>query len=478
MAAKTNSERHKESGVAKAPTGINGLDEITGGGLPRNRATLVCGGPGCGKTLLSMEFIIRGITDSDESGAFISFDESRQDLAENVQSLGFDIEAMTESKQLNIITIPFPPQVAGEIGSYDLGGLIATIAHGIDSVGARRVVIDGIDAIFSFFGNESTIRRELKKLIDWLKEKKVSALLTCERGEGRMLVTRHGIEEYISDCVILLDQRIVDQVSVRRLKIMKYRGSLHGSNEYPFLVTKKGISIFPVTSTMLDYTVSKERVSTGIEDLDAMLSGKGYFKGSSILVSGTAGSGKSSVAAHFAASVCRDNKKCVYFAFEEPAAQIIRNMNSIGLDLSPYADSGLLKFHARRPTEYGAEMHLLTILDTINDFKPEAVIFDPISNLTDVAIVADVKAMFTRILNHLKNHGITSLSTNLIHGAGDPMATEIGISSVMDTWILLKITEWEERKKRSIDIVKSRGMAHADRVHGFTISDKGIVFNV
>jgi circadian clock protein KaiC len=463
--------------VQKTPTGVKGLDEITQGGLPRNRSTLVCGGPGCGKTLLSMEFIVNGISRFGENGAYISFDESKSDLAENVASLGFDIEAMIARKALHVTSIPIHPGIAGEFGEYDLGGLFATIGHAIDSVGAKRLVIDGIDNLFSFFSNESIIRQELRKLIKWLKEKEVTVILTCERGEGRMLLTRHGIEEYISDCVILLDQRIIDQIAVRRLKIVKYRGALHGTNEYPFLVTEQGIIIFPVTSMALDYEVAGERVSTGLQGLDGLLSNNGYFKGSSSLVAGGAGAGKSSLAGSFSASICKEGKRCIYFAFEEPAAQIIRNMSSIGLDLAGYRDSGLLKIHATRPTEYGVEMHLLSMHTVIESFKPEAVVFDPISSLTDVGLKGDIRSMFIRILDYLKNRQITNLSTDLTQGGGYRLDTDIGISSIMDTWIIVKNRERDNYKERLIEIVKSRGMAHIDRIQGFKITNDGIFFN-
>jgi circadian clock protein KaiC len=475
MVSKAEGGKYESHSVKKSSTGIQGLDEITGGGLPKNRASLICGGPGCGKTLLSMEFICNGITKFSENGAYISFDESQRDLSENVASLGFDIEAMAKKNTLCILEVPPLPEINEELGAYELGGIYAMLNQAIDSVGAKRVVIDGLETVFSVFQNESVFRRQLRKLFTWLKERNVTALITCERGEGTVLLSRHGIEEYVSDCVILLDQRVIDQLAVRRLKIIKYRGTLHGTNEYPFLITENGISILPITSMMLNYSVSKERLSTGIDKLDSMLSEKGYFKGSSILISGTAGTGKSSIAAHLAASVCKQEKRCIYFAFEEPAEQIVRNMQSIGLDLSPYVDKGLLKFHTNRPTQYGIEMHLLSIHNIIESFKPETVVFDPISNLTDVAAAADIKSMFGRLLDHLKNKQITTLSTNLVHGEKSSLATEIGISSIMDTWILIKNSENERKKERSIEIVKSRGMTHTDRINTFEITDNGII---
>jgi circadian clock protein KaiC len=474
MTADPNAEGILGHSVKKALTGIKGLDEITGGGLPQNRPTLVCGGPGCGKTLLSMEFIVNGITHFGENGVYITFDESLKDLMENVASIGFDIKGMIEQHSLAVTEIVLPSQNVVEAGDYDLNGLFARIGYAIDTVKAKRVVIDGIETIFSFFSNDSVIRLELKRLFRWLKEKEVTSIITCERGEGERLVSRHGIEEYVSDCVILLDQRIKEQSAIRRLHILKYRGSLHGSNEYPFLVTDKGISILPITSMQLNYAVSNERISSGVPGVDMMLTGKGYFKGSTILISGTAGTGKSSLAAHFAASVCDSGQRCIYFAFEESADQIIRNMRSIGLDLSPHVEQGLLKFHAMRPTQYGIEMHLLIMQNLIMSFQPSAVVIDPISNLISVAVIADIKLMFMRLLDTLKTSGITTLSTNLTSGGKYFESTEIGLSSAMDTWIVMKNREKKHRRERCIEIIKSRGMAHTSKIHTFEITGTGI----
>jgi len=470
-------EQIEDRSLQKVLTGIDGLDEITGGGLPQNRPTLICGGPGCGKTLLSMEFIVNGIAHYGENGAYISFEESVQDLSKNVASLGFDIEKMVELKALSIREIALQVEPVIEAGNYDLGGLFVQIGHAIDSVKAKRVVIDGIESLFSCFFNEAVIRAELKKLFQWLKEKEVTAIITCERGEGQTLISRHGIEEYTSDCVILLDQRLIDQTSIRRLRILKYRGSLHGTNEYPFLVTRQGISILPVTSMHLDYDVSEERISTGTACLDEMLSGKGVLKGTSILISGTAGTGKSSLAAHFAASVCKQGNPCVYFAFEESAKQIARNMRSIGLDLSPYVDSGLLKFHAIRPTQYNVETHLLTMQNVIKSLSPAAVIIDPISNLTSVAVIADIKSMFARLLDSLKRHQVTTLSTDLTTGGKALETTEVGLSSIMDTWILLKNKKKKKSRERIIQIIKSRGIPHSSAINTFEITTKGIILS-
>ena len=263
--------------LSKTPTGIQGLDEITGGGLPKGRPTLVCGGAGCGKTVLAMEFLVRGIERFDENGAFITFEETVAELTENTASLGFDLETMTHDKRLSMKQLYYEPDNDVEAGEYDLSGLFAQIGSAIDSVKAQRAVIDGIETLFSYFSREQIVRSELKRLFRWLKEKGVTAIVTCEAGSGQQ-ITRRGIEEYISDCVIFLSQRVQDQISIRRLYIIKYRGSVHGSNEYPFLITEKGISVLPVTSIGLEYDAPTERVPTGIEGLDRHAGGKRVFQ--------------------------------------------------------------------------------------------------------------------------------------------------------------------------------------------------------
>lgn len=461
--------------LPKSPTGINGLDEITGGGLPKGRPTLVCGGAGCGKTLLAAEFIVKGIQRFEEPGAFITFEETAEELIQNVASLGYDMGELMESKRLYIKEIALDLQDVVEIGKYDLEGLFAHVAYALDAVDAKRLVVDGIEALFSAFTMERTLRAEIKRLFRWLKEKGVTAVVTGEAGDGTRKITRHGIEEYLSDCVILLDQRIQDQVATRRLHIVKYRGARHGTNEYPFLVTGNGISVLPITSLALDHEALSDRMSTGNDSLDAMFDGKGYYKGSSILVSGTAGTGKSSFAALFAKSVCESGNRCIYFSFEESPSQIVRNMRSIGVDLTPFQDKESLRFHSLRPTIFGLEMHLLDLHRTIEAFGPDAVILDPISNLTAIGTPSDIKLMLVRILDHLKKRHITAFCTNLSVGGTGPEATDIGVSSIMDTWILLESVRAKNRRERQMSIVKSRGMAHSDQVHRFTITDHGIV---
>jgi circadian clock protein KaiC len=457
--------------IAKCPTGIKGLDEISGGGLPRGRPTLVCGGAGCGKTLLGMEFVVRGAVTYSEPGVFMSFEETSEELAKNVASLGFDLADLEKQKLLALDFVYIERREIEETGDYDLEGLFIRLGHAIDSVGAKRVVLDTVEALFSGFPNELIIRAEMRRLFRWLKDKGVTAIITGERGEGTL--TRYGIEEYVSDAVIVLDHRVVGQSATRRMRFVKYRGSLHGSDEYPFLIDETGFSVLPVTSLGLDYAVSKERITSGIPRLDYMLGGQGYFRGSSVLLSGTAGSGKSSLAAYFADATCRRGERCLYLAFEESQDQIIRNMRSIGLDLAPWVDKGLLKFHATRPTFYGLEMHLAIIHKLTNEFQPRAVIMDPITNLTIVASNEEVKSVLMRLGDFFKNRKITSFFTNLTH-PDQLEETSTGVSSLMDVWLLVLNVESYGERNRVFQILKSRGMAHSNQLREFLITDSGI----
>lgn len=460
--------------LRKTPTGIQGLDEITRGGLPGGRPTLLCGGAGSGKTLMAIEFIVRGITRFDENGVFLTFEEAKDELFDNVASLGFEMDRFAKQKRIFVDEIDPGMHDAVEIGDYNLEGLFVRVNYAIDLVKAKRVVIDGIENLFASFNRLSILRKELKRLFRFLKEKGVTAIITAEGGKGLLNITRHGIEEYLSDCVIFLDHRIEGQVATRRLRVLKYRGARHGTNEYPFLITGSGISVFPVTSMTLDYDISLERVSTGNAKLDDMFGGRGYYKGSTILISGTAGTGKSSLASCFAQAVCERGEKCIYFAFEESASQIIRNMGSIGADLQPYVDQGVLQIHAARPMLQGLEMHLLTMQEIIGREQPAAVIFDPISNLDPVGNTMDIKLMFLRIIDYLKQNTITAVCTNLTSGGHFPEATDVGVSSIMDTWILLQHKQINGQRQRSMYILKSRGIKHSNTVHPFEITDNGI----
>ena len=455
----------------KCPSGIRGLDEVTFGGLPKGRPTLIAGGPGSGKTLMSMEFLIRGSIDYNEPGVFMAFEETAEELTQNVASLGFDLNALIAKKKVLVDYVRVERNEIEETGEYDLEGLFVRLNHAIDTAGAKRVVLDTIESLFAGLGNEAILRAELRRLFRWLKDKGVTAIITAERGENSL--TRYGLEEYVSDCVILLDHRVQNQISTRRLRVVKYRGSLHGTNEYPFLIDEKGISIMPITSLTLDYETSTKRVSSGIQRLDAMLEGKGFYCGSTILVSGTAGTGKTSIAASFANATCQKDQKCLYFAFEEAPNQIIRNMKSIGIDLEPHIKKGLLKFNAVRSTFYGLETHLVQMQKLIDEFKPTAVIVDPITNLINAGDESEVKSMLTRLIDYLKTKQITALFTNLTR-IDSLESTESEVSSIMDTWILLRDIELGGEHNRGIYVLKSRGMAHSNQIREFLITSKGV----
>jgi circadian clock protein KaiC len=458
--------------LAKAPTGIQGLDEVTEGGLPLGRPTLICGGPGCGKTLMSLEFLVRGATEFNEPGVFVAFEETPDELTKNVTSLGFDLPQLIKEKKLYLTYVKVDRSEIEETGEYDLEGLFIRLGHAIDSIGAKRVVLDTIESLFAGLNNTAILRAELRRLFRWLKEKGVTAIITGERGDGQL--TRQGLEEYVSDCVILLDNRVIDQITTRRLRIVKYRGSTHGTNEYPYLIDSDGISVLPITSLKLDHEVSSERISSGIERLDTMLSGKGYYKGSTVLATGTAGTGKTSIASHFAEATCKRGEKCIYFAFEESPKQIMRNMHSIDVNLAQWEKKGLLLFHASRPTLQGLELHLVTMHKAIQEFKPDVVIIDPITNLISAGTTNEVKAMLTRLIDYLKMHQITALFTALIHGGVSNELTNEAISSLVDTWLLVRDVEFNGERNRAIHILKSRGMAHSNQVREFLVTAEGV----
>ncbi|HEX7904731.1 MAG TPA: circadian clock protein KaiC [Chitinophagaceae bacterium] len=458
--------------LAKTKTGINGLDEITTGGLPQGRPTLICGGPGCGKTLFAMEFIVKGAMLYNEPGVFMTFEEKAEELTANVSSLGFDLDTLQKNKKIRIDYVYIQRNEIEETGEYDLDGLFIRLGHAIDSIGAKRVVLDTIENLFAGLTNQGILRAELRRLFQWLKEKKVTAIITGEKGEG--LLTRHGLEEYVSDCVILLDHRVIDQISTRRLRIIKYRGSVHGTNEYPFLIDEDGISVLPVTSMRLSKEVSTERISSGIKGVDEMLDNKGFYRGSSILVSGTSGTGKTSTAALFAQAACKRQERCLFFAFEESPQQIIRNMRSIGLNLDPYVKRKLLQFHSYHPTEHGLEMHLVNIDKLIRQFKPGVVILDPITNLINVGMVREVKSMLMRLIDIFQSKGITVLFTALTLDTSFTEKTDEGISSLVDAWIQVRDIETDGERNRGIYIMKSRGMKHSKQVREFVMSDNGV----
>jgi circadian clock protein KaiC len=458
--------------LQKSCTGIRGLDEITGGGLPTGRPTLVCGGTGCGKTLLAMEFLVRGATKYGEPGVFMAFEETGEELTENVASLGFDLKALVIGKKLLLDYVYVDRREFEETGEYDLEGLFIRLGYAIDSIKAKRVVLDTIEGLFAALPNQAIVRAELRRLFRWLKEKGVTVIITGERGEGTL--TRYGLEEYVSDCVISLDHRVVDQVTTRRIRIVKYRGTTHGTNEYPFLIEKDGISIWPITSVLLEHTASHERIPTGIERLDTMLGGKGFYRGSSILLSGTAGTGKTSLAATFADATCRRRERCLYFSFDESPSQVIRNMATIGLDLQQWVKKGRLQLRTVRPFYHGLETHLARKIQSITQFAPDVVIIDPISGLDTTGTALEIKAALMRLLDWLKQKGITALLTDLTMGGGALERPNAAISSLVDTWLVLRDLETNGERNRCLHILKSRGMGHSNQVREFVVTATGI----
>jgi circadian clock protein KaiC len=458
--------------LPKCPTGIQGLDEITGGGLPRGRPTLVCGGAGCGKTLLAAEFLVRGATQFGEPGVFMAFEETEAELKANVASLGFDLAGLVRRKKILLDYVHIERSEVQESGEYDLEGLFVRLNHAIDSIGARRVVLDSLEALFASLPNEAILRAELRRLFRWLKDKGVTAVITAER--GREQLTRHGLEEYVSDCVILLDHRVTDQIATRNLRVVKYRGALHGTNEFPFLIGDEGLSVLPITSLGLNHKISTERIATGIPRLDAMLGGRGFFRGSSILLTGTPGTGKTIVAANFAQAACRRGERTLFFSFEESPNQIIRNMHSIGLRLEPLVKRGLLRFHAARPSLYGLEMHLATMFKEIVEFQPQVVVMDPITSLMDAGTASECRAMVTRLVDYLKAGQVTTLFTSLTQGGHVLQQSEASMSSLMDSWLLLQDIEGNGERNRLLYVLKARGMSHSNQIREFLISDHGV----
>ena len=458
--------------LPKCPTGIQGLDEITGGGLPRGRPTLMCGGPGCGKTLFAAEFLVRGAVQFGEPGVFMAFEETEAELKANVASLGFDLAGLVRRKKIAIDYVRIERSEVQESGEYDLEGLFVRLNHAIDSIGARRVVLDTLEALFAGLRNEAILRAELRRLFRWLKDKGVTAVITAER--GREQLTRHGLEEYVSDCVILLDHRVNEQIATRHLRVVKYRGALHGTNEFPFLIGAEGISVLPITSLGLNHKISAERIATGIPRRDAMLGGRGFFRGSSILLTGTPGTGKTIVAANFAQAAARRGERTLFFSFEESPNQIIRNVHSIGLRLEPLVKGGLLRFHAARPSLYGLEMHLATMFKEIIAFQPDVVIIDPITSLMDAGTASECRAMVTRLVDYLKAGQVTTLFTSLTQAGHSLQQSEASMSSLMDSWLLLQDFEGNGERNRVLYVLKARGMAHSNQIREFLISDRGI----
>jgi circadian clock protein KaiC len=469
---KKTQHKYLNRNLSKSPTGIQGFDEISGGGLPTGRPTLLCGGAGCGKTLFGMEFLVRGATQFNEPGVFMSFEETNEELTKNVASLGFDLEDLTKNKKIVLDHVHIERSEIEETGEYDLEGLFIRLNYAIDSIGAKRVVLDTIESLFAGLPNQLILRAELRRLFRWLKVKGVTSIITGERGEETL--TRQGLEEYVSDCVIMLDHRVTEQTSTRRLRIVKYRGSIHGTNEYPFLIDENGFSVLPVTSLGLDHIVSNERISSGITALDGMLEGKGYYRGSTVLISGTAGVGKTSIAAHFAEAACKRGERVLYFCFEESPNQMMRNMLSIGIKLETWVRKGLLQFQATRPTLYGLEMHLAVTHKAVNAFKPAVVILDPINTFVIGDKEIEVKRMLMRIVDFLKANQITALFTSLTSNESPLESSDVGISSLIDTWLLLRDIELNGERNRGMYVLKSRGMANSNQIREFILTDHGV----
>lgn len=458
--------------IAKSPTGVHGLDEITNGGLPTGRPTLVCGGAGSGKTLLAASFLLNGVVQYGEPGVLMTFEETSEELTSDVASLGYDVGKMIAEGKLVIDYVRVERSEIEETGEYDLEGLFVRLEHAINSVGAKRIVLDTIESLFAGLSNPGILRSELRRLFRWLKDKKLTAVLTGERGDNGL--TRQGLEEYVSDAVILLDHRVEDQVSTRRLRVVKYRGTHHGTNEYPFLIDHEGLFVLPVTSLGLSHPALHEHVPTGVERLDEMLCDKGYYRGSTVLVSGTAGTGKTSLAAHFVDAACRRGERCLYFLFEESPQQLVRNMRSIGVDLLQWVERGLLHFQADRPSRFGLETHLAGMQRAVRNFKPAITVADPVTNLLTVGKQNDVRSMLTRIIDYLKQETITGVFTSLTPGKTELEETDAGISSLMDTWVVLTINEENRKRRRWLSILKSRGMAHSNSVREYVLTDHGL----
>jgi len=458
--------------LEKSPTGIAGFDEVTNGGVPKGRPTIVCGGPGCGKTMFAAEFLVRGAIEFNEPGVLMTFEETSEEMSKNVASLGFDLKKLTAKKKMVLEYVRIEPAEIQETGEYDLEGLFIRLQHAVKAVGAKRVVLDTVEAIFSGFSNTGMLRAEIRRLFRWLKDHGLTTVVTAEKGEGSL--TRYGLEEYVSDCVIFLDHRVTDQISTRRMRVVKYRGASHVADEIPFLIDERGFSVMPSSSMKLDHAVSNERISSGVKDLDDMLEGKGFYRGSSVLVSGTAGTGKSSLAAHFAEETCRNGERCLYVALEESPAQAMRNMRSIGLDLEKQVRKGLLRFEAWRPTQSGLEMHLLHIHKLVQQHKPAAVIIDPLTSLM-VSSTDQLHSVLMRLIDFLKTQQITGFFTALTAGRNKEIEeTDVGISSLIDTWIFARDVELNGERNRCIHVLKSRGMANSNQIREFLMSKEGI----
>jgi circadian clock protein KaiC len=458
--------------LAKVPTGIKGFDEITEGGLPEGRVSLVAGAAGSGKTVFAMGFVVNGAEKYGDPGLFVSFEETSRDLETNFASQGFDLKGLQERGLVALDHIRVERSEMEETGEYDLEGLFVRLGAEIDAVGAKRVVLDTIEVLFSAFSDEIIIRAEIKRLFRWLADRGVTAVVTGESGEKA--ITRHGLEEYVADFVVVFNHVVTDETATRRLRIVKYRGSAHGTNEFSFLIDGRGISVLPISSLGLRHPAPAERISSGVSGLDEMLSGQGFYRGSSILVSGTAGTGKSSIAASFVEAACKRGEKALYFAFEESPDQIMRNMRSVGVDLQQWAEKGLLLIHAERPQNTGLEMHLVRMNRELEEFRPQVAVIDPITNLTSIGTHSSIRAMLTRLIDAMKSRAITALFTSLTESGQHAENTDVGVSSLMDAWILVRNLETDGVLTRGLYVLKSRGMAHSNEIREFVLSAHGL----
>jgi circadian clock protein KaiC len=459
--------------VKKVPTGIRGFDELCAGGLPEGRVTLVCGGAGTGKTIFGMEVLARGAREFAAPGLLVSFDESARELAEDVSAFDFGHEDLVARKLLAVEVVRVGNAEPTAPGGYDLDALLGRLERSIASIGAKRIVLDAVDVIFDLLAGARMLRTEFARLLRGLKALGATVIVTCERGSGTF--SRYGLEEYLADCVIALDQRVQEQIATRRLRIVKYRGSLHAKDEVPFTIDEHGLNLAPIASVGLDHTAVDERISMGVPRLDTMLGGQGVFRGSTVLISGVSGAGKTSIAAHALVAACGRGERCSYFAFEESSHQIMRNMRSIGLDLERWVRAGVLEFHVARPTSYGLERHFTNIEREIERAAPRVVVIDPISGFDVVGTQKEVHGMLTRLVDCLKRRGITAFLTSLAYAPpGAIESTSMGLSSIVDTWLLVQIVEGSGERNRALYVLKSRGMAHSNQVREFVFTDQGV----
>ncbi len=465
---------HNHNQLHKCPTGIKGFDQITEGGIPQNRTTLLCGRAGTGKTLWGLDFLVKGATTYKEPGVFLSFEETEEELYKDVASIHLDLKGLVSQKKIQLEHVVLERRDI-QASDFNLEGILIRLEHAIASIGAKRVVIDSIESLFAGLTDVGILRLEIKRLFRWLKDKHVTTIITGEPGPDSY--TRHGLEEYISDCIVFLDNRVNEQLSIRRIRIIKYRGSNHGTNEYPFVIDKDGLSVIPITSAGLDQPGTNKRISTGIPSLDKLFQGGGYTQGSTILASGTAGTGKSSLATAFAVERCKRGERCLFLSYEESSGQLIQNMSSIGFQLAPFVKKGLLKIVSTRPSFFGLEMHLLDLYKLIAEFKPQSVVIDPLTSLIAEGSQREIQSMVTRMIDLLKSKGITGFFTSLVSSTAQNYTSgEVGVSSLIDTWIVVRELEEDagKRRLRGIYIVKSRGMGHSSDVHKLILSDDGI----